>query len=122
MVIESLLTPLMGEELPKPSDASNLTKADVSVRGLLIHRQTTFCDVRVFNSLVKCHLHCSLSAVHKNNENEKKQEYNQRMQNLQVEHGSFTPLVFSCFGGMSRECNRFFSHTAGRLAKQKKRT
>ena len=94
----------------------------MSARGLLIHRQTTFCDVRVFNSLAKCHLHYSLSAVHKNKENKKKREYNQRMQNLQVEHVSLTPLMFSCFGGMSRECSRFFSHIAERLAKQKKRT
>ena len=37
-----------------------------------------------------------------------------------MEHGSFTPLVFSCFGGMSRECRCFFSHTAERLANRRK--
>ena len=71
-------------------------------RGLCINRQTTFCDVRVFDPLARCHLHHSLPTVHEKNENEKKREYNHRI--LQLEHGSFTPLVFSCFGGMSREC------------------
>ena len=52
------------------------------------------------------------------NENEKKRQYNQRI--LQVEHGSFTPLVFSCFGGMSRKCGRFFSHAADHLAEKRK--
>ena len=35
-------------------------------------------------------------------------------------HGLFTPLVFSCFGGISRECSRFFPHTAERLANRRK--
>ena len=38
---------------------------------------------------------------------------------LQVEHGSFTPLVLLCFGGMSRECGGFFSHTVERLANRR---
>ena len=100
VVIEPLLTPLTGEELPKSSNTSNQARADVSARGLWINGQTAFCDVRVFNPLARCHLHHSLPAVHKKNENEKKREYNQRI--LQVEHGSFTPLIFSCFGGMNR--------------------
>ena len=80
--------------------------------------KAVFCDARVFNPLGRCHLHHSLLAVHKKNENEKKLEYNQQI--LQVEHGSFTPLVFSCFGRMSRECSRFFSHTAESLANRRK--
>ena len=116
VVIEPLLTPLTGEEFPKSSNTSNQARAHVSARGLWINGQTTFCDVRVFNPLAKCHLHHSLPAVHKNKErNEKKREYNQGI--LPVEHGSFTGLAFSCFGGMSRECSSFFSHTAERLEK-----
>ena len=90
----------------------------MSARELWINGQTAFCDVRVFNPLARCHLHHSLPAVHKKNENEKKREHNQRI--LQVEHGSFTPFVFLCFGGMSREYSRFFSHTAERLANRRK--
>ena len=40
-------------------------------------------------------------------ENEKKRLYNHRI--LQIEHGTFTPLIFTCFGGMSRECQKFYS-------------
>ena len=39
---------------------------------------------------------------------------------LHVEHKSFTSLVFSCFRGINRECSRFFSHTAERLANRRK--
>ena len=90
----------------------------MSAGGLWINRQTTFCDIRVFNPLARCHLHHSLPAVHKKNENKKKRECNQRI--LQVEHGSFTPLVFLCFGGMSRECSCFISHTAEHLPNRRK--
>ena len=37
-----------------------------------------------------------------------------------MEHGSFTPLVFSCWGNMTRECSRLFSHTAELLATRRK--
>ena len=118
MVIEQLLTPLTGEELPKFSNTSNQARADVSARGLWINGQTAFCDVRVFNPLIRCHLHHGLPAVHKKNEKQKKLEYNHRI--LQLEHRSLIPLVFSCFGGMSRKCHGFFSHTAERLANRRK--
>ena len=48
VVIEPFLIPLMGEELPKPSNTSNQARADASARGLWINGQTTFCDIRVF--------------------------------------------------------------------------
>ena len=105
-------------QVPKSSNTSNQARADVSARALWINGQTAFCDLKVFNPLVICHLHHSLPAVHKKNESKKKREHNQRI--LQVEHGSFTPLKFSCFGEMSRGCSRFFSHTAERLTNRRK--
>ena len=76
VAIEPLLTPLTGEELPKSSNTSNQARADVSAKGLWVDGQMAFCDVRVFNPLLRCHLHYSLPAVHKKNENETKRECN----------------------------------------------
>ena len=76
VVIEPLLTPLMGEEFPKFSYLSNQARADMSARELWINGQTAFCDVRFFNPLPRCHLHHSIPAAHKKNEHEKKREYN----------------------------------------------
>ena len=45
-------------------------------------------------------------------------EYNQQI--LPVEHRSFIPLPFSCFGGVSSECSRFFSHAAERFPNRRK--
>ena len=72
VVIESLFTPLTGEEFPKSSNRSNLSRADVSAKELWINGQTTFLDVGVFNTLNRCHLNHSLPAVHKKNKNAKK--------------------------------------------------
>ena len=38
---------------------------------------------------------------------------------LEVDQGLFTPLVFSCFGGMSRECSFFFKRLAEKLAEKR---
>ena len=47
------------------------------------------------------------------NELEKKRQYNERV--LQVEHGSFSPLVFNMNGGMGNECHAFYSRLADLL-------
>ena len=49
----------------------------------------------------------TLAKVHELNEKEKKVKYAERV--VEVEHATFTPLVFSCFGGMSRECGTYFT-------------
>ena len=52
------------------------------------------------------------------NENEQKKTYNERI--LQIEHGSFTSLVMSVAGGMSRECKKFYSSLAEMICKKRK--
>ena len=47
----------------------------------------------------------------------KKREYNKRV--LEVEHGSFTPLVFSCYGGMAKESKCFYKQLACRLSEKR---
>ena len=50
-------------------------------------------------------------------ENEKKRSYSRRV--LDIEHGSFTPLVFTSTGGMGPECLRFHSRLAELIANKK---
>ena len=50
-------------------------------------------------------------------ENEKKRQYSRRV--LEVEQGTFTPLVFTSTGGMADECKRFHSRLAELLALKK---
>ena len=52
-----------------------------------------------------------------NTREREKRSYNQRI--IETENGSFTPLVFACTGGMSRECGKFYSRLADLLAIKK---
>jgi len=49
-------------------------------------------------------------------EREKKRQYNRRV--LEIEHGSFTPLVFSSYGGCSPETDRFIKELSTKLAEK----
>ena len=61
-------------------------------------RQRTFFDVRVFNPFAPSHLNTPLPQCYRQNEQEKRRAYEQRIR--EIEHGSFCPLVFSTSGGM----------------------
>ena len=81
-----------------------------------VKRHSEF-DVRVFNPYASTHKRQSLTSSFNANEREKKRHYNQRI--VQVEHGSFTPVVFSAFGGCGRETHHFLSSLAEKLATKK---
>ena len=48
--------------------------------------------------------------MYKQHESEKKRTYNERI--IQIEKGSFTPIVFSTFGGMGIEAERYHKRLA----------
>ena len=51
-----------------------------------------------------------MKQAYADHENEKKGTYNDRI--IQVEHATFTPLVFSTSGGESPECKKYHQHLA----------
>ena len=79
--------------------------------------QMTFFEVRVFNPTAKRYVNLEISKTNEVNEREKKKLYNERI--LQIEHGSFTPLVMSPTRGMGRECKKFYARLAEMISLQK---
>ena len=69
---------------------------------------------RVFNPFAPSHLKQNLQKVFTANEKEKKRHYKSRV--IEVEHGSFTPLVFSAYGGSSPETERFITELSVKLS------
>ena len=117
VAIEPLLTPLAGEKFTyKTANRDDQARLDVSARGVWVKGSKAYLDVRVFNPLAETYSTQTLEAAHRRNENEKKREYGERV--LNVEHGSFTPLVFTCLGGMSRECTHFYNRIADKITKR----
>ena len=106
--IEPILLPLSGEELHgRTTNRSNEARVDIRARGFQNRGQQAFFDIRVFDPNACRYLNKSLQQGHAMNEHEKKRLCNERV--LQVGHGTFTPLVFSIYGSMGRECNMFYS-------------
>ena len=73
--------------------------------------------LRVFDPNACRYLNKSLQQRHVMNEQEKKRAYNERV--LQIEHGTFTPLVFSIYGTMRRECRTFYSRLSDLLSEKR---
>ena len=118
VAVEPMLTPLTGEKFTyKTANTDANARLDVSARGVWVKGSKAFFDVRVFNPLAQCYSNQTLKAAHKTNENSKKREYGERV--LNVEHGSFTPLVFSCLGGMSPECSNFYNRVADKISEKR---
>jgi hypothetical protein len=117
--VEPALTPLSGEVLSgKSANKSDEARLDVAARGFWERGRNAFFDIRVFNPLAKSHSQKTLAVAHRSNEKEKKREYAERV--LEVEHGSFSPLVFTCFGGgMAPECSMFYKRLSARIAEKR---
>ena len=76
--------------------------------------ERTFFDVRVFHPNSASYINTSPQQLYIRHEKEKKRMYNDRV--LQVEKGSFSPLIFSTTGGMGPESTRYHKKLAEHIA------
>lgn len=114
---EPILTPLSGENLASHVSKEEEARCDVSARGLWARGQKTYVDIMVTNPLAKSNKNRQIKAVYKTCEKRKKNKYNQRV--LEVENATFSPLIFSCFGGQGVECSMFFKKVNEKLAEKR---
>ena len=116
--LEPLLIPLNGETFKnKSSIKGDEARLDISANGFWIRGQKAFLDIRVFNHNALRYSNQTLKKCYTINEEEKKRHYNERV--LEVENGSFTPLVFSANGGMGRQCKLFYQRLSDMVAEKK---
>ena len=71
-------------------------------------------DVRVTHVNSRSNQGKYTATIFKEQENEKKRKYNQRV--MDVEMGTFTPLVFGTNGGMGLDCQKFLRTLANKLS------
>ena len=117
--LEPRLQPLTGEEFSQATtNTSDEARCDVSARGFWTTSQVAFFDIRVFNPTATRYVNQSPAKSYEVNEKEKKRSYGRRI--LQVEHGSFTPIVLSATGGMGRESKKFFSRLSEMISEKRK--
>lgn len=116
--VEPELINLQGEILQHgTANRQDRARVDVSARGFWVRGQRAFFDVRIFDPMAPTYRGSTLDAAHKKNEQEKNRAYAERI--IQVEQGSFTPLVFTTSGGMSPRAKCFYSRLAEVIAEKK---
>ena len=82
-------------------------RLDIRARGFWDPQSSAFFDVRVCHPNAESYRDQEPQQIYHIHENDKKRLYSRRV--LDVEHGSFTPLVFTTTGGMGKECIRYHS-------------
>jgi hypothetical protein len=116
--LEPPLQPLNGEQLvPASANTADDARADIRVKGFWIRQQSAFFDTRIFYPHAQCYQGQPLKKIYTSIEKEKKRKYCDRI--LQVEHGTFTPLVFSSNGGMGKEASSTLKRLATLIAESK---
>ena len=78
---------------------------------------SVFFDVRVFHPNAESYKDLTIRQLYHKHEDERKRLYANRV--LEVEQGTFTPLVFPTTVGMAVECKRFHSKLAELIAIKK---
>ena len=116
---EPPLQPLLGEILSRATATTEVeAHLDISAQGFWGNRyQRAFFDVRVFNPNAPTYRKLQLTSAYRRQEREKQLKYEQRIR--EVELGSFTPLVFSTSGGMSKSTTVAYKRLASLLANKK---
>jgi hypothetical protein len=109
--IEPSLQPLTGEVLAgRTANREDQSRLDVKCTGFWYPFQDAFLDVRVFNPLASSNISTTSEVLFRRNECEKRRAYDQRVR--EVEHASFTPLVFSVTGGIGPSADVFYRRLA----------
>ena len=117
--IEPVLQGITGKKLSRGANKAPDARLDVHARGFWDRQQSAFFDVRVCHPNADSYRELSPKQIFQLHENEKKRQYSRRV--LEVEQGSFTPLVFTSTGGMADECKRFHSRLAELLGVKERR-
>ena len=108
--------PLQPNTATFPYTTANTTDdacLDVKARNFRCRGQHAFFDVHVFYSNASSYCTLSLSYAYKRHEDAKKHEYGNQVR--EVEHGVFTPLVFTSTKGMGWDTTTFYKRLADLL-------
>ena len=114
--VEPRLLPLANNNLVNGNTSEN-ARLDVSGNGIWSPMEKTFLDVRVTHPNCASYINKDIAQLFREQEREKKAAYNSRI--IQIEKGSFTPLVFSTLGGMGKEADRYHKRLGQLIAEKR---
>ena len=111
---EKLLLPCNGHSFHPSVNVADDARMDVVALGLWRTQQLAYMDVRVFHPNAPSYLARSSKQLFNLHEAAKKRSYGRRV--IEVEHGTFSPLVMSTFGGYGTEMDKVLKATSSLIA------
>ena len=116
--IEPALQPVPNPKIfnKKTANIRGDARLDIRTRGFWREGQNAFFDVRITNAECDSQVNSTVQSVLRKNEQDKKREYNQRV--MDIEHGTFTPLVFTTSGAMGFECSKYHKTLAEKMSRK----
>ena len=112
--IEPELLPIENSSSPRRGNTAEKARLDVAGVGVWGAYEKTYLDIRIMHPNAPTYVNKPIEKVYEMHETEKKRNYNERV--LQIEKGSFTPIVGSTFGGMGKEAERHHQRIASLIA------
>ena len=108
--VETVLQEVTGETLNQCANKAPDARLDIHVLGFWERQRPAFFDVRVSHSNVDSYRDLTPKQIYKKHENEKKRHYAERV--MEIERGTFTPLVCTTPGEMTDEYVKYHSRLA----------
>ena len=108
---------ITGETLNHGANKVPDARLDIHARGFWERHRSAFFDVRVCHPNADSYRVLNPKLIYKKNENVKKRQYVERL--MEIEQGTFTPLVFTTTGRMADEFVKYHSRLAELIANKK---
>jgi hypothetical protein len=114
---EPLLQPLEGEAFEnKTANKDDEARSDIKCCGFWSKMRQAYFDIKVVSPFARSNARLEPAQMFKQAEQSKNREYKERIQN--VERGDFTPLVFTCTGGMAPQSHTVMKRLAEKLSEK----
>ena len=104
---EPVLPDVEGEQLTRVSNKAHGARLDINAHDIWKPQRSAVFDVRVCHPNAEPYRDLEPQHIYRLHMNEKKHQYSSGM--LDIEHGIFTPLIFTTTGGMGEECLNYHS-------------
>ena len=115
--IEPLLQEFPNEQPSKGASKAADARLDIHAGGFWEKQRSAFFHVRVCFPYADMYKDLELSNMYKLHKDEKKCKYAERV--IELEHRTFTLLVFTTTGGVSKECKTYHSWLTELIANKK---
>ncbi|PFX23815.1 hypothetical protein AWC38_SpisGene11617 [Stylophora pistillata] len=108
--VEPILQQMTGETLNRGANTAPDARLDIHFRGFWERQRSAAFDVRICHPNAESYREKTPEQIYRQRESEKKRQYANRV--MEVEQGTFTPLIFSTTGGMGSECKIYHKRLA----------